>query len=211
MTRDEAIAEIQWHLGNRSDLFDQIVLALKRAQRQLELGKTLPWFLKNNDTGFDVDLLDEGYADLPTGFLREDERESIKYWGGTNAPTFLEKVEYRVGIDTFRNVDAGNPRAYCILKDQFLFFPAPRADYVLDITYYKASADLSTNISNNEWLVNAPEALIGKAGGIVAATIANTIAKPVFDEMFLIAWAGVIAENEERYRENYSLSMGARL
>ena len=209
MTRDEAIAEIQWHLGNRSDLFDQIVLALQRAQRQLELGRTLPWFLKEED---DTLSLSVGSADVAftTGFLREEQDEAFHY-AGTNGIVYLEKVNLDIGNKRFSDTDSGRPRAYAIREASWKFWPERDTAYDLTYTFYKSAGALTSNVTDNAWLVNAPEALIGKAGGIVAAVIAHDRAKALFDEMFMIAFAEVIAENEMRERENKPLYIGGRL
>lgn len=208
MTRNEAIAEIQWHLGNRSDLFDQIVLALQRAQRQLELGRTLPWFLKEQDASLELPV---GSADVafPTGFLREEQDEAFHYTG-TNGAVYLEKVGLDIGNRRFLTTDSGKPRAYGIREAEWKFWPARDIEYTLTYTYYKTAGALTSDVTTNAWLVNAPETLIGKAGGIIAAVIAHDRAKALFDEMFLTAFAEVIAENEMRERENRPLYMGGR-
>ena len=209
MTRDEAIAEIQWHLGNRSDLFDQIVLALQRAQRQLELGRTLPWFLKEEDATLSLPV---GGADVafPTGFLREEQDEAFHYTG-TRGMVYLEKVNLDIGNKRFADTSNGRPRAYAIREAGWKFWPLRDVAYDLTYTFYKTAGMLASNVTDNAWLVNAPEALIGKAGAIVAAVIAHDRAKALFEEMFLTAFAEVIAENELRERENKPLYVGGRL
>lgn len=209
MTRDEAIAEIQWHLGNRSDLFDQIALALARAQRQLETGRTLPWFLLEEDATLSL-LTGSADGAFPTGFLREYEDEAFHYTGVDGA-VYLEKTDLRNGNRRFADEDSGPPQAYAIRETGWKFWPERDIAYDLTYSYYKSAGSLASNVVDNAWLVNVPEALIGKAGSIVAAVIAHDRAKALFDEMFLIAFAEVIAENEERVRENKPLYLGARL
>ena len=45
MLRDVAVADIQKALGFRTDQYDNCVAALQTAQRLLERGRTLPYFL----------------------------------------------------------------------------------------------------------------------------------------------------------------------
>ena len=209
MTRDEAIAEIQWHLGNRGDLSDKIVLALARAQRQLETGRTLPWFLKQEDATANLPL---GSSEIlfPSGFLREIDDEAFHYQGATGL-FYLEKMDLRTGTRRFNADNAGKPRAYAIREVSWKFWPARDATYNLTYSFYKTAGTLASNVTDNAWLVNAPETLIGKAGGIIASVIAHDRAKALFDEMFLTAFAEVLAENEIRQRENLPLYMGGRL
>lgn len=208
MTRDEAISEIQWHLGNRSDLFDQIVLALARAQRELELGHTLPWFLQNETTL----ALPSGSADVafPTGFIRECEDDAFHYVG-TNGLLYLEKMPISIGNRRFVDTDAGKPKAYAIKETGWKFWPERDIAYTLNYTFYVTAGTLASNVTDNSWLVNAPETLIGKAGSRVAEVIAHDRAKAMFDQMFLTAWAGVLAANIERERENKPTYLGGRL
>ena len=77
---------------------------------------------------------------------------------------FLEKLDFWVGNARFTHVNAGKPIAYTLRTTGIKFWPARDVAYTLNWSFYKHSADLSTNVANNEWLADdegAPEALIG--------------------------------------------------
>src|SRR5262245_48990873 len=120
VTRDEAIAEIQWHLGNRSDLFDQIAPRRAWAQRQFETGRTVPWLLLEEDATLS---LMTGSADgaFPTGFLREYEDEAFHYTGVDGA-IYLEKTDLRNGNRRFADEDSGPPQDYAIREKGWKFW-----------------------------------------------------------------------------------------
>lgn len=210
MTRDEAIAEIQFHLGNRSDLFDRIVAELKRAQRLLEQGRSLPWFLKEEDATL---ALASGSADVafPTGFLRENEDEAFHFTDSeTGSVVYLEKINLRIGESRFSDEAAGQPIAYAIREGGWKFFPERDTAYTLNYGYYKSGGQLDSDSSDHLWLVNAPDILIGKAGSSIAATLQHAAAKAHFDEIFMVGWASAFAETVMREEENYPRAMGSR-
>ena len=80
MTRDDAVTFIKFNLGNRTgtELDAAIIARLAQAQRLLEQGRSLPYFLKLEDQVF---VLPPGGADVPfpTGFLREVQDETFHY------------------------------------------------------------------------------------------------------------------------------------
>ena len=67
---------------------------------------------------------------------------------------------------------------------------------------------------DNEWLADdagAPEALIGRAGMIIAADLADTVAVQKFSSMYSVAWNGIVNEGQLRDEENRPLAVGSRL
>lgn len=210
MDRDTAIAQIQFDLGNRSDLFDAIALKLQQAQRLLEMGKSLPWFLRNGATST-LAVVDNGLLAIPDGFLREFPNETFHYTGENGAITYLEKTDQRNGLLGTVGMAPGRPRAYRIGKTVFQFFPAPDRAYTLSWAYYKAGDLLDSNIDTNAWLIYAPDVLIGTAGSMMAEVLQHTAAKARFDNLALGAWKGVFADGVLREEENQPLAMGSRL
>jgi hypothetical protein len=217
MTRDEAIAFIKFGLGNRTDtgLDAAIVERMKQAQRLLEQGRSLPYFLKQEDASF---ALPSGNADVafPSGFLREIQNETFHYTSTTSASNtviYLKKVNPREGnTETFTTPDdPGRPRAYAIMESGFRFFPTRNTAYSLTFSYYKTAGTLDSNVADNAWLVNAPDVLIGRAGALIAEVIAHDRAKAAFDQQFMIAWQSAFAETVMREEENDPLRLGARL
>jgi hypothetical protein len=214
MTRDEAVAFIKFGLGNRTgtELDNAIVARLQQAQRLLEQGRSLPYFLKVEDAAFAVP---QGNADVPfpVGFLREVQHETFHYptQDGT-AWTYLGKVDPETGNKAmgFRTDVVGRPGSYAIMKTAFRFFPKRDRDYSLTFSYYKRGTALDTNVADNAWLVNGPDILIGRAGSLIAEVIAHDRAKAAFDAQFLAGWNSAFAEGIMREEENMPTVMGAR-
>lgn len=206
MDRDTAIAQIQFDLGNRSDLFDAIALKLQQAQRLLEMGKSLPYFLYTRmPDGIDLEI-DEILVEFPERFLREYPDETFRYGG-----VYLEKIEERNARITFEDADNGPPVAYSITPEGFHVWPAPDRVYTLEFSYYKGGTPLTSNVDDNAWLVNAPDILIGTAGSMIAEVLQHAAAKARFDNLALGAWKGAFAEGVLREEENYPLVMGSRV
>lgn len=219
MTRDEAIAIIKFNLGNRTgtELDDAIVSRLKQAQRLLEQGRSLPYFLKYEDQIFVIPG-EEFTTTLPEGFLREAPDETFHRFEqpAGSGLVYLKKLDMDVGFKIFYSnaIDLaaqGPPVAYSLRKDTVRFYPVADIEYSLEYTYYKSGGTLDSNVSDNAWLVNAPDVLIGRAGSLIAEVIAHDRAKALFDQMFLAAWNNAFAEGILREEENMPLRMGARL
>ena len=215
MDRDTAVARIQQGLGFRQDLQDKIVGALQEARRLLETGRSLPDFLLQEGQTL---LLPAGNADvpLPSGFITEWEEEGLWYVkpGHADDVLWLEKVDFWVGNSRFQRTDPGIPLAYTLRGSGIRFWPARDQAYTLNWAYYKHSKDLATNVPDNEWLADdagAPEALIGRAGMIIAADLADTVAVQKFSSMYSVAWNGIVNESQLRDEENRPLAVGSRL
>lgn len=215
MTRDEAVARIQRGLGFRDDLTNEIIVALKEAKRNLEMGRSLPGFLMQESQTLMVPV-GETEVDLPDGFIREWQEEGLWYVNSANpdAVIWLEKLDYEIGRSRFATVSAGSPIAYTLRKNTIKFWPARNTAYTLTWSWFKKSVDLSTNVANNEWLdedSGAPEALIGRAGMIIAADLEDTTSLQKFSAMYTAAWNAVTNEDQLGDEENRPLAMGARL
>lgn len=215
MTRDEAVARIQRGLGFRDDLADEIIVALKEAKRNLETGRSLPGFLMQESQTLAVPVGD-AEVDLPDGFIREWQEEGLWYIHPLDPDNviWLEKLDYEIGRSRYVNADAGAPVAYTLRKDTLKFWPERDDDYTLTWSYFKKSVDLSTNVADNEWLdedSGAPEALIGRAGMIIAADLVDTTSLQKFSVMFTAAWNSITTEDQLGDEENRPLAMGSRL
>jgi len=218
MLRSAAITIIQRGLGFRSDLSDEIISALQEAQRTFELGRSLPWFLKEEDQTLTAT---SGIADiaLPTGFLREVDGECLHYTdSSTGERNFLEKfIDLNRLKQTLDNstVDPGKPTAYYLRKASVAIYPERDASYSLTWSYYK-SADALTSDIENAWLAYAPEAMIGFAGMSVCEDIglsdgAMKARHNRFKERHARGWAALFSEDILREQPNYPLHMGSRL
>lgn len=214
MTRSEAIARIQRGLGFRSDLETEIISALQEAQRYLEKGRSLPRFLLQEDQTL---ALPSGSANvsLPTGFIREKRDEGLRYVNSTTQKTVtLEKLSLNIAVERFYGEDAGKPLAYVLRAEAITFYPERDTAYSLTWSYYKRSVSLATEVSNNEWLdedTGAPEALIGRAGMIVAEDLGNAPALEKFAKMHAVSWAGMLADSILVDEEAQPLIVGGRL
>lgn len=211
--RSEAITRIQRGLGFRSDQSDAIVSSLKEAQRHLERGKSLPWFLVQENVTLTF-LTGSADVSLPTGFLREKEGESVYLIDTTTgAPVFLEKVSFDEGSEIYTDDDATSmrPQAYTVRKASIRSWPVGRdTSYHAFWSYYKAADELSSDIQN-AWLEHAPEVLIGRAGIILARDLRNKSAVELFTEMYVEAWKGVFAQGIDREDVGDPIRVGGRL
>ena len=213
MNRAAAITRVKRGLGFRSDLDDEIASALQEAQRLLERGRTLPYFLLQESQNFAVT---SGSAEisLPTGFLREKEDERFYYSNSDDELIFLEKLAFDIIKGRFPDtVEDGAPLAYCIRKSTVLIKPDRDTSYTLIWSYYKAADALTSNIEN-AWLeeeYGAPEVLIGKAGMILSEDLGDAIALGRFTKMFSEGWAGMLSDDIERQAVGRPLNIGARL
>lgn len=215
MTRDDAVARIQQGLGFRTDLTDNIVAALKEAQRYLETGRSLPGFLMLESQPLLVPAGSAGVP-LPTRFIREWEEDPPHYVSPVDKTcmVFPEKIDYNIGLKRFVGSQSGPPIAYTLRDTTMVFWPARDINYTLTWSYFQHSKDLTTNATNNEWLdeLNGmPEALIGRAGMIIAADLADTPSLQKFSSMYSVAWAAATSEDQLHDEENRPLAMGARL
>lgn len=215
MDRDAAVARIQQGLGFRDDLATQIVGALKEARRLLETGRSLPDFLLQESQTL---ALPAGSANvsLPSGFIREFQEEGLWYVQAAEPDDviWLEKLDFNIGNGRFLGADPGPPEAYTLRGSSIKFWPTRNTAYTLNWSFYKHSVDLSTNVANNEWLADddgMPEALIGRAGMIIAADLGDTVSLQKFSSMYAVAWGATTSEDQLVDEENRPLAMGARL
>lgn len=218
MDRDTAVARIQRGLGFRDDLVDEIIASLKEAVRLLETGRSLPDFLLQDEQTLTVPAGTANVA-LPTGFIREWQEQPLRYTAASSPSTIviLEKLDYKIGEQRFPpdDTDAGAPVAYSLVNGAIKFWPAERdVEYTLRWAYYKHSVALTSNVSNNEWLDEtdgSPEALIGRAGMIIAADLNDNPNLQKFSSMYNIAWNGITSESDLGDQENRPLAVGSRL
>lgn len=219
MLRSEAIGIIQRGLGFRSDLEDEIVAALQEAQRLVELGRTLPRFLLQEDESFAVT---SGSADiaLPEGFIREEKGETFFYTDATtNNRVYLEKFtnlqRLRETLST-DDIEAGKPQAYYLRKATVAILPERDTSYTLTWSYYKKADLLDTDIEN-AWLEFAPDILIGKAGMSVAEAIGLSdagmqVRHTSFANRYTTAWNAMLADDIMREEEADGIGgVGSRL
>lgn len=219
MTKAEAIVEVQRMLGFRTDQSNNIVLSLQRAQRLLELGQSLPWFLIQEDETLGG-LPDTGYVDLPMGFIREVEDEPW-YFTSTGTDNYvrrLRKVAYDHMLDLGRNAvtdvadnedDRGASYFYSIRKTQIFVRPIPTAIWSLRGSYYKAADSLGTE-NTNVWLTYAPEVLYGSAAMAMARDLRDDYGYATAEVIFKEGNARLMADTIMREQGNREYVMGGQ-
>lgn len=188
MTRDQAVARIQQGLGFRTDKADEIVLALKEAQRQMERGQTLPRFLKVRNAPLSL-LANTQTVNLPSGFLRRvtGDEGRINYSDVTYGPRprYLPWKSYDDGYRAYAEYNPGGP-SIAVLRDvDIYFFPLADRTYSLQWDYYKKGDPLNNGGDTNEWLDDEqiPELLIGTAGMKIARDMQDAAAVQIFAAM----------------------------
>jgi hypothetical protein len=190
MFRAEAITIIKRGLGFRQTQDAAIIAALKEAQRDLELGQTLPnWLLE-----FDVPVIvaaDTGLATTPPGFIRLHEDYPVWHqpYVGANLIELGRKRGNEAGLPYHKNVP------YFVLRDKetLEFVPPLATDSLAYVTYYKGAALLDSNLEN-EWLKFAPNYLIGLAGAKVAGDVRDKGAMEKFGIMAKIGSRGLLGD-----------------
>lgn len=209
MVRSEAIAIIKRGLGFRQTQDPAIIAALKEAQRELELGQTLPSFLLTFDAPVAVTAA-TNVITLPTGFIRLHDDYDLYYVNSQNANVFIPRRNYTEAYQA--NVASGEPDDSAVIgqpnsypkvvvllnKSQGILIPTPTVSFTAYLTYYKAAAVLDSDVEN-AWLAKAPDVLIGMAGMIVAGNLRDKDALSEFTRragMGKKALMGDIVEDE---------------
>lgn len=215
MLRSEAVTRIQRGLGFRGDLDAEIVSALQEAQRLLEKGRTLPKFLLQEDQTLTA-TSGSGEISLPDRFLREFVQEPLRYENTSVSPntvSFLEKKSLEEARRLYIGADPGTPKVYVIRKSTIAIYPARDTEYSLTWSYFQGAVVLSSDVEN-AWLAEItgnPEALIGRAGMILAEDVKDPDALTKFTRMYNIAWGGGLAEDIMDEEENNPVRVGSRL
>jgi len=212
MLREVAIKRITDGLGFRTDLATEAALRLQEAQRDMEMGKTLPWFLIEEDAEL---TLTEGVATvaIEEDFIREVDWQPMRYTDPSD-PDFKPK---KVGKRTFEDAQeaygehsAGAPQVYVLRSLTYQVFPIPDQEYTLIHSFYKKAALLTSNIEN-VWLKHAPEVLIGNAGVRLAMDLRDVEAVEIFKSMGNSAWQSLFNETIAREEANRRQRVGGGL
>lgn len=210
VTRTQAVERIAVGLGFRSGLDAIIILRLQEAQRDLEKGKTLPRFLIQQDQAL---VLTAGLHELPlpTGFLRivDDQRPHFTSTE-SDTPVFLTRKYFDdATLAQIRTDDeARAPSVYVIRQSTIDFINTADTTYNFVWSYYKAAATLDNDVEN-EWLANAPEWLIGEAGGRLAMDLRDKSAVEIFANLERRGRAAVFGEELAQELADGPLAMGA--
>lgn len=197
MLRSAAITRIQQGIGWRSDLSTQIISALQEAQRELEGGQTLPWFLLSENQTLSPSVANLGSVPLPTGFLQFHKEEGPHFTDTTNGKTYLTHKPYSEADLFYAETANGSPQAFTLRSTTVKFWPVPDATYPITASYYVRGALLDTDVTN-VWLTECPELLISRAGLIIAVDLENETATKKFAAMFTKWQSWLIAQMADR-------------
>lgn len=184
MLRDDAVIRITDGLGFRSNLTAKAILRLQEAQRDLEMGKTLPWFLQKVDQALTLSSGNPTVT-IPTDFIRFVDDELIRYTPSGATKQFViprkrfDEAMFQYGSSA---TAAGAPQVFARRSLTFFFFPYPDTTYNLTWSYFAKAALLTTNVENL-WLQYAPEYIIGEAGLRLARDARDEKAIKIFSDM----------------------------
>lgn len=190
MLRSEAVTIIKRGLGFRQTQESSITAALQQAQRELETGKTLPDWLLTYDEAITV-TANNPEITLPNRFLRFHDGYQFYYINSNSARVFLPRKQYTEAYtayvasgeeDDSAVIDTAGQYGQVLVqknKTSALIIPTPTVSYTAYLTFYQGALPLTSDIEN-AWLLNAPDYLIGLAGGIVAGNLRDKDAISVF-------------------------------
>jgi hypothetical protein len=207
MLRDVAVTRIGDGLGFRRDLDATIVQRLQEAQRNLEQGKSLPWFLIREDHTINLGAGNPSVA-LPADFLREVDYETMR-WTESLGPrvNFVKRRIFDDALMSYAMAGATGPQVYALRETSLYFLPIPDKNYTLTWSYYHKGVTLEQNVEN-EWLAHAPELLIGFAGARIARDLRDEQAAELFTAMYNEARTAFVAEMAIRETAREGSAMG---
>lgn len=209
MLGSAAVARIQRGLGFRSDLSDEILSALQEAQDDLEAGKTLPYFLLEEDQSL---VLPSGQnsISLPSVFIREFEDEPIRYVPeGEETPFYVKRRRWDEAVAAYADHDAAGPAVYVLRENSLYFLPTADQEYTLTWSYYRTASAVSLN-GENAWLAHRIGKwwLIGQAGVIIARDLRDADGLAIFEAMATRARTALFSELVTRELSGGQRAMG---
>lgn len=218
MLGSDAVKRVNDAIGFRPDghsLEAVIARRFAEAQDELEMGKTLPRFLLQEDQSL-VLALGAHTVNIPAGFARADDERPISYVvTGTSRPKFLQQKRiYKDAIDAFSGSDFTTTgfKVYVIRNTVIDFIINAPSTTTFTWNYYKYAAAFALG-SENEWLAHktAKYWLIGEAGYRIAYDLRDANAKTLFDDMRQKGRAATFGDILAREDQGGPLVMGADL
>lgn len=219
MNRSAAVTDIKRGLGFRQTQDTTIIAKLQEAQRELELGNTLPNFLLSYDSPITVTASSAAIS-LPTRFIRFHDDYELYYITSQGRQVFLPRRNYMEAYQAY--IGSGEPTDegsvvlsnsdYPLVvvqrgKTAGLLIPTPLVSFTAYLTCYVGAALLDADIEN-AWLANAPDVLIGLAGMWCAGIMRDKGAMEVFTQRYKLGRAGVLADTVEDELAGRGLVMG---
>lgn len=168
----DAVKEIQFKLGRRRDLDEDIKRRLDQGQDELELEANLPWFLVQKITIPQVVGVGDNVVNpvaMPIGFIREFEDGGVYVelpaLAGEGIFRQVSKLSTKHGRESMTG-GQGIPCAYTFHGNNIQLFPQPDKPYDIVLDAYmkdeKGSVAFARdgNAATNLWLTEAPQVLI---------------------------------------------------
>lgn len=206
-----AITRVSDGLGFRAGLNAKIILRFQEAQRDLERGKSLPWFLVKEDQTLTIPP-NSNSAPLPADFLRFYEEEAPRYLGPDGVTYFVgvQRKPFDAALFSYSQRTAGAPRVFAVRSNSLYFMPGADANgLTLLWSYYGRGTQLVSENDENVWLDNAPDLLIGEAGMRLAADLRDIDAVAVFKNIRDSARDALMREIVAREEDARRRRMGA--
>jgi hypothetical protein len=209
VTRDEAVERIAEGLHFRVGREEFIKKRLEEARVHLEQGKSLPWWLKEEDAALTLSAGSNTIA-LPEGFIRVDTPDPLRYVDGEDSTQFIPWRGFAHAKKAYDGVEASGPSVAVLRENDIYIFPTADAEYDLLWSYYKHSDALDEDdIEDHPWLVNCPDAIIGEAGVRCAEDLEDTTAIAKFEKMRAKGFSSMLTEIAEREATEGPMQLGA--
>lgn len=179
MTRDELVEIVESRLGLRTGLNSRVGAEVKMAQRILEAGTTLPWFIKKciAITVPPVPIV------KPTGFIREpDDAPGLRLnIDGKLVPMKKDDYDFLIRREDLYP-GTGVPLFYAWNANGYHLFPTPAIAYTGEFEAYYHDDILVSGGTENAWSTELPEILIAQAGLAMAFTLRSVESVALFKD-----------------------------
>lgn len=185
MTPDQAVAAVQQNLGFRSDQASAIITELNNARVRAENDPTLqwPWFLRA-DYSFSLTTVGVQTLALPSDLLWLDEESEFYWYDSTNTDQpYTELSKEMLGDLRTTLPGSGPPQAVSVVNNLVYVFPIPDAAYQITKVLYRRGTVITAGGPETEWLLNAPDLLVGDAGVVLASAMGNANAVQYFKDL----------------------------
>lgn len=214
LTLDDGYVQLLLNrLGRRNDstLTESVYDELNQAQKQLQYGRFLPWFL--------WDTIDDGLVSAGVSgwfhtsydvYLRESDDHPVILTANSDGHQIILKKGDRSALQRkYVNAAQGVPVWYSNAKHGFEFWPTPAEAYTLTVTYYagQRTIQLGGIASTNGWLTYASDWLLATAGQTLAALhLQNDALAARFARQAAQARDNVMVLHEARLNTNLNFS-----
>lgn len=211
MTKSEAIEYIKLRLGSRDDIDLDPLIASQIASDQLllEAAAPYPWFCLS-ERSIAATVANEPRIPVPSDFVIEVDDQSLDIsFDGEVTWVRLDKADWDSMITGLGEVP-GRPKAYALRGNYFVLGPPPDAIYSLRMTYQGRDTAFTslTDGGTNQWLTQAHDYLLSKAGMAVAGWIKDAPAQAQFSEYYKLAYARYMQLATAREEANRIRKMG---